>query len=279
MAQLFLKFDAQVQHVLALVPVAPDERTRSWPLMNLSLALEISIAYVLFASGGRRILGSLLRELDLKYFRILHNFMMTAINLYLVIEMLAQASQNNWYGPIVRGPKGHGLARVLWVFYATKLFEFLDTVIMVFRHKYDQISFLHVYHHVSVFLIWWFNVYYYPGGEAWPSAWLNSFVHVWMYSYYLLSTVGFNPFWKRYLTQLQITQLALFVLQGVHLFFTGDPSFAFIGLINGIYAATILVLFLNFYISSYLSGSKRRSGGHSEKQAGQTNGDETKKKK
>jgi len=99
--------------------------------------------------------------------------------------------------------------------------------------------------------VWWFNVRYYPGGEAWPSAWLNSFVHVWMYSYYFLSTLGYNVWWKKYITQLQISQLFLFVVQGVVLMFTAAEEFRFIGAINGGYALTLLVMFVHFYITSY----------------------------
>src|SRR5690554_2211499 len=87
--------------------------------------------------------------------------------------------------------------------------------------------------------------------KAYPSAWMNSFVHVWMYSYYLIATFGKTIWWKRYITLLQISQLSLFVVQGVSLLFTGAPEFRFIGIINGIYASTLVALFLNFYSKSY----------------------------
>lgn len=161
---------------------------------------------------------------------------------------------------------------------------------MLFRKTYNQVSFLHWYHHASVFMMWWFNVRYYPGGEgtksisfrikrnhlAYPSAWLNSFVHVWMYSYYLFSTLGFRAWWKKYLTQLQISQLTMFVVQvclkknvidfqkGISLMFTGAQEFRFIGIINGLYALTILVLFIKFYLESY---SKPREEGKSSSEA------------
>jgi hypothetical protein len=34
-----------------------------------------------------------------------------------------------------------------------------------------------------------------------------------MYGYYLISTLGYDVWWKKYLTQLQISQLSLFVVQ------------------------------------------------------------------
>ncbi|ROL51082.1 Elongation of very long chain fatty acids protein 2 [Anabarilius grahami] len=47
------------------------------------------------------------------------------------------------------------VAKVLWWYYFSKLIEFLDTVFIVLRKKNSQISFLHVYHHASMFNIWW----------------------------------------------------------------------------------------------------------------------------
>jgi len=125
-------------------------------------------------------------------------------------------------------------------------------------------------------MMWWFNVRYYPGGEAYPSAWLNSFVHVWMYSHYLLATLGIKAWWKKYLTQLQISQLSMFVVQGVSLLWTGAEEFKFIGLINGIYALTILVLFVDFYVRSYGRGDGE---GESRKPRDATSADATSPKK
>jgi len=234
----------------------PDERTKDWPLMNLNHVVLASLIYL-----GAVFLGPYLmqgqKKLELKNIRIIHNFAMFALNLYMAGEILRQAAKTSWYGPIFRDERGLGMARALWLFYASKVLEFNDTFIMILRQSSGQISFLHVYHHLSVLWMWWFNVMYYPGGEAYPSAWLNSFVHIWMYGYYFLSTLGFNVWWKRYLTQLQISQLAMFVVQGVSLLFTGDPEFRVIGAVNGVYASTLLALFVNFYRQSYQTRARK----------------------
>jgi len=231
-----------------------DPRTSELPFMELQEVFFICLAYILIILLEKNL--KLLPKMELKILRIVHNLILTALSLYMCVEMLYQASMTSWYGPIFRGEKGLGMAKVLWLYYISKILEFGDTAIMLFRHSYPQISFLHVYHHVTVLVMWWFNVKYYPGGEAYPSAWLNSFVHFWMYGYYFLSTLGFSVWWKKYITQLQISQLGLFVLQGVSLLFTGAKEFRFIGLINGAYAATLLFLFLNFYKESYKKESK-----------------------
>jgi len=40
----------------------------------------------------------------------------------------------------------------------------------------------------------------------WTSTFWNSFVHVFMYYYYTVSTIGIHPWWKKHLTGLQIYQ-------------------------------------------------------------------------
>lgn len=45
------------------------------------------------------------------------------------------------------------MAGILWVFYVSKILDFLDTVFMILRGKWEQMSFLHVYHHITIFLV------------------------------------------------------------------------------------------------------------------------------
>ena len=53
------------------------------------------------------------------------------------------------------------------------------------------------------------------------------------------------------------------LFKGISLLFTGAEEFIFIGIINGIYAFTILLLFFNFYSKSY-SNEKEKSNGNLE---------------
>lgn len=55
------------------------------------------------------------------------------------------------------------MARILWIYYLSKIPEFLDTIIMALKQNFRQITFLHVYHHLTIFIIWWVVVYYAPG--------------------------------------------------------------------------------------------------------------------
>lgn len=137
----------------------------------------------------------------------------------------------------------------------------MDTIFMVLRKKDSQITFLHVFHHVSMLNIWWFSVKLIPGGQSWFATSSNSLVHVVMYAYYLLNM--FPPlrkhlWWKRYLTQLQLTQFVLILINTSYIHLSGCdfPTWSTKMLIS--YMVVMLTLFGNFYVHAYFKskGSK-----------------------
>lgn len=84
----------------------------------------------------------------------------------------------------------------------------MDTVFFVLRKKNKQISFLHLYHHTGMVLLTWNATKFFAGGHSIFTGFINSIIHVVMYTYYLVS--AFNPqyknniWWKKYITQMQI---------------------------------------------------------------------------
>uniref|UniRef100_A0A1I8JMR5 Elongation of very long chain fatty acids protein n=1 Tax=Macrostomum lignano TaxID=282301 RepID=A0A1I8JMR5_9PLAT len=87
------------------------------------------------------------------------------------------------------------------------------------------ISFLHVYHHATMFPLWWIGVKWVAGGQSFVGAMINSFVHVVMYTYYGLCAVGESVqkylWWKRYLTRMQLIQFFIGMVMGSHSLLTG----------------------------------------------------------
>jgi elongation of very long chain fatty acids protein 4 len=45
------------------------------------------------------------------------------------------------------------IAFILYVFYISKILDFLDTFFIIAEKRFKQLSFLHVYHHTSIFLV------------------------------------------------------------------------------------------------------------------------------
>jgi len=90
-----------------------------------------------------------------------------------------------------------------YIYYLSKYYELFDTILLVFKKK--PLVLLHVYHHCVIVILSWSWLQ----GE-WPLCWwgiaFNTLIHVIMYYYYAASIWGYKPWWKRYLTSMQLTQ-------------------------------------------------------------------------
>ena len=214
---------------------------------------------------------------------MVHNGILFFLSLYMVVETLRTARENFgwdkpgatlWCNPndktVTRGGKaafatesGAALARVLHVHYLSKAYEFGDTIIMLLKKNYRQVSFLHVYHHATTFFPVWFCVVRYgPGGEAWFCCFLNSLVHVFMYGYYFGASLGVKiEAIKRSITQFQMVQFLLFIAQSVYILpFVTDcyrPRLSPYMLL--VQCVVFFSLFFHFYVTTYLSRRPKRA--------------------
>jgi hypothetical protein len=148
-------------------------------------------------------------------------------------------------------------SRLCWwtyLFLISKIYEFLDTIFLVLKKK--QLRFLHVYHHAVTLYVVWVCL-----DDKAPFGWIleitNSFIHVWMYAYYTLATFGYQPWWKSYLTSLQIIQFIL-DLSGLATwayfvyivgYKCGGTSYSFF--LTTFVLISFLILFIHFYIDTY----------------------------
>jgi len=144
------------------------------------------------------------------------------------------------------------------VYWLSKLYELLDTVFMVLRHRGRQISFLHVYHHSSITLLADWAYFITPLAAVVPVLALNSAVHVVMYGYYSLTALyPLHDFtWKKRITQMQIVQFLAALCHG----FVGYMYHGFC-IYCIFYGFAMLALFSNFYYHAFYL--KRNSRGKS----------------
>lgn len=132
------------------------------------------------------------------------------------------------------------------------MFELLDTVFMLLRHKQQQISFLHVYHHASMLILSDIGYHFYPFSAIATYLALNSAVHVLLYFYYGMTALYPNnpPQWKKFLTQFQIIQFVIDLMHATIGYMY--HNYCIYGIFYGI---TMISLFSNFYYKAYI---KRR---------------------
>ncbi|KAK1129252.1 hypothetical protein K0M31_020381 [Melipona bicolor] len=102
------------------------------------------------------------------------------------------------------------MAKAAWWYFIAKLVELLDTVFFVLRKKQNQVTFLHVYHHTITSMFSWGYLKFLPGEQGALIGFLNTFVHIIMYSYYLIAALGpeYKKYlwWKKYMTWIQLVQ-------------------------------------------------------------------------
>ena len=160
-----------------------------------------------------------------------------------------------------------------YIFYLSKYYELLDTVLLMLHGK--RIILLHAFHHAFIPLV---MVVLFQGRVAVSLTGLtvlNSLVHVVMYSYFLAVALGRHPSaaWKQQVTRLQILQFSAGVVGGTWYYWLyfrdvsltwrglkyvegcagGAPSTVLVGYLMN---CTLLGLFLRFYRDAYLRGSR-----------------------
>uniref|UniRef100_A0AAG5DN90 Elongation of very long chain fatty acids protein n=1 Tax=Anopheles atroparvus TaxID=41427 RepID=A0AAG5DN90_ANOAO len=150
------------------------------------------------------------------------------------------------------------IVNAVWWYYFSKLLEFSDTFFFILRKKDNQPSFLHVYHHSTMFSFWWIGVKWVPSGSTFLPAMFNSFTHVLMYTYYILATIGPHMnkhiWWKKYVTILQLIQFTVFMILGIIAISTGCEFPLWMRYTLIAYMLSFIVLFCNFYAHAYLKG-------------------------
>ena len=152
------------------------------------------------------------------------------------------------------GSNGGGLWAFLFPF--SKLLELADTMFIVLRKQ--RLSFLHVYHHFSVFIYCSYS-YAYPISTGLWFGVVNVSVHALMYGYYAIKASGRNPprWVSTSITTIQLSQMFV----GVFINYIGISS-----LINGktcrtswfdvgisvFFYVSYAILFSNFFYWAYI---------------------------
>ncbi|XP_012243198.1 elongation of very long chain fatty acids protein AAEL008004-like isoform X4 [Bombus vosnesenskii] len=248
-----------------------DQRTTDWFMMSSPFpTLFICLSYVY----GVKVLGPKLMEnrkpFQLKNALIIYNLFQMVFSAWLFYESL----MGGWWDqysfrcqPVdySNNPTAVRMVHACWWYYFSKFTEFMDTIFFVLRKKNDHVSTLHVIHHGCMPMSVWFGVKFTPGGHSTFFGLLNTFVHIVMYTYYLLAAMGprLQPYlwWKKYLTVFQMIQFIAVMIHAFQLLFI-DCNYpkAFVWWI-GLHATMFFFLFNEFYQQSYQQRRKPVANG------------------
>ncbi|KAF5287807.1 hypothetical protein FQR65_LT12175 [Abscondita terminalis] len=259
-----------------------DPRVNNWFLMSSpfpTLCICLSYAYFVKVIGPKIMENR--KPFNLKNILIVYNLAQVLFSTWLFYESLMAGWLTHYSfrcQPVdySNSPIALRMARGCWWYYFSKFTEFFDTIFFVMRKKNDHISTLHVIHHGVMPMSVWFGVKFTPGGHSTFFGLLNTFVHIVMYSYYLLAAFGPHMqkylWWKKYLTTLQMVnyytyktnfkqknfqiQFVLVMLHAFQLLFI-DCNYpkAFVWWI-GLHAIMFYFLFSDFYKQTYMKKKK-----------------------
>jgi len=187
---------------------------------------------------------------------VLYNFVQVAINLYVAYD-IAMALGGRVWG---LGLKDTTAVRYgVWLHYLCKYLDMFDTLIIVLRKKSEQLSFLHLWHHSTIVVVWGWVVNTWPAENSSAAyaygAWVNSCVHVIMYFYYGLTAMNIRPPFKKLVTMVQLTQFASCIIHAITALFV-DVTPVFYNGVQVLYHIGMLKLFLPLLLGKKPSAKK-----------------------
>lgn len=249
---------------------AADPRTKDWPMVHSPLKVaSVVFIYVTFCLNHKTITAKW-PTYNLKPLLIVYNLTMVALSLYMMYEFFMTAYLAN-YSLLCQpvdfsdNPLALRMASVCWVYYFSKYIEMGETVMFALRKKYNQITFLHCYHHTTMAVIWWSVCKFVTGGQSYIFGGINSFVHAVMYTYYGLSAIGPHMqkylWWKKHITKLQLSQFVILFFYCIRSQVIDCDYPRWLTRLMIAYAVTLFTLFMKFYLKAYMTKPSSSAAG------------------
>ncbi|CAB3377385.1 Hypothetical predicted protein [Cloeon dipterum] len=262
---------AEIMHMVVdnyneLVEHTKDPTVDSWLLMSspwpVFSILACYLYFVLYL--GPKVMANH-KPFQLTGVLIAYNFVQVIFSIFLAYLPFQESAFSYLINNACSAHRTAEFSRALssgaWWYFFAKVTELLDTIFFVLRKKQSQVTFLHVYHHTITVIFSWVYLKYIPGEQGIVIAFLNSLVHVAMYTYYLIAAMGpkYQKYlwWKRYMTWIQLIQFCLMVAymlgllaydcklpKALTLFFVGN-------------SVVFLFLFSDFYRKAYVKNKPK----------------------
>jgi elongation of very long chain fatty acids protein 6 len=239
-----------------------EKKAIPWMNANWHWSFYFSALYLLFVWYGQRYMKDR-KPFNLRRLLCMWSTLLGVFSICGIIRIIKSAPEmvifGGWRHAICDtwsyiGSDGCGLWAFL--FPLSKLFELVDTVFIVLRKQ--KLSFLHVFHHVSVFIYCWYS-YAYPISTGIWFGIVNFTVHAIMYTYYAVKASGRSPprWVAKAITTIQLSQMfvGIFInyigITSLMMGKTCGTSWFDVGLSIFFYVS-YAILFANFFYWAYI---------------------------
>lgn len=238
-----------------------DERTTHWFFVHSPLPVVTLLAgYLLIVCDvGPRFMKNR-KPYNVDRLMIAYNLFQVFMCGVVVVRLVPEVWKADFFCEEINYDKdaaGMSVPITTYIIYWLKICDLLDTIFFVLRKKYNQITFLHVYHHTIMVFYVWLCLKYVAGGQMIYLGFINSFVHMVMYFYYMMTAYNpaykKSPWWKKHITQLQLVQ---FFMSSVYMTMPltqkdcNYPIAVPLMVLPQLFAIT--VLFADFYYKTYI---------------------------
>lgn len=208
------------------------------------------------------------RPPDVKWPLFVHNLLLCAISVVMVAGFSYEAVRVAvGFGGLAvycgTGDDYEDAGMLVWalVFYYSKYYELVDTLFLALRNR--ELTVLHVFHHMLLILAGYVQVVHamYFG---WVTAWINALVHVFMYYYFAVMSLGRTIWWKEWLTYMQIVQFFVDIsssLPWIVFYLAGVPcrGTLFAWCVANFGGVSLIFLFSDFYRKTYPAKPKPKT--------------------
>jgi hypothetical protein len=222
-------------------------------LLITSNMTYLAITLALFSMMRKKSQGYKLRWLLLAY-----DALNVCIAAYIAISTL-KFKLDTGGGMLLCNPVSHerealDIIPVFVLFYLQKFIEYFDTWFFILRKSSRQVTFLHLFHHVSITVVVGSILPFDYNGDMYLPIMLNSFNHMAVYLHYLLATLGIKSPWGSWITSMQLAQFVIIFAQSLIAFkigpTCGSPDFAKLLMIA--YMGSMVAVFARYWLQRYI---------------------------
>jgi len=227
----------------------------TWEVMIALSAVYLITVYLMKKMMDKR------EEINVGSFPIFYNVIQIVLSLYMTWGLLGDKlfAFPNLFG--LNFPYSAKTEYFIFIHYLSKLLDFVDTYLILCKKDYRRLSFLHIYHHSSILIIWGLLLHYNVGnGTASFGSGLNALIHTIMYTHYFVTSFGIrNPF-KQLVTMSQMFQFFLCLLHSIAALYYEESPLKDYAWIQLAYQSSMLILFGNFFFQTYCGGGEKDDG-------------------